>query len=477
MGQTDQVVAIPEATAPLTRPARIARYAAIAFFIALVARFFYLIHTWAIDVIFWDQFVFYLSAWDERGPWALFNRQHGPHRMGLGLNLMKLINDAFAWDQRVLAFFVGGVMLLAALAALWLKRRIAGPLQWHDIFIPLLILSGVQWELYASCVNLSHGALPLLLVMCIALALTLPGQLLKYLLIAALTFVATFTGFSFFCIVAVPAVLVVRAAAVVAEHRWRGGMVELAGISLCLIGCGLTAWSFFSDYVFEPAVPGFVFPHPRPWEYLEFMALSVSYLFGTRLAGINKLPGTGEMIYGCIVLAALVAAGIWSLRRIWRNRSGALGYVTLFLLLFSGAFLANMAIGRVCTGLQYAMTSRYTPLIMPAGVGLYLVVLQLRRPRLKIIAIGLLLATSGLASFRSPTRLMRHYVEGKTRWLEAYRRTGDYLQAERLSGFQIFPAPDAFGLDIPARVRWLQARELSFTRTRTTVPTSSPATE
>lgn len=446
--------------------------------VLLVVRFFWQIHTWAIDIIFWDQFAFYSGAWDGTNEWALFRWQHGPHRMGLGLNIMRLVNDAFAYDQRVMAFFVGGTMLLAAVSALWLRRRLIGDFHWYDIAIPLLLLSGVQWELYASCVNLSHGALPLLLVILIALCFTMRGHVLKYILIAALTYIATFTGFGFFCIVAVPGMLLVRMVALIAAKQ-KAARLEMTATILALAACGATAWSFFYDYVWEPSVPGFVFPHPRPWEYLEFMAATSAYLFGARFPGIGKVPGTGELFYGFIVLAAFSAAGVWCIRRIIKDREDRLAYVGLFLFLFSAAFLANMAIGRVCTGLEHAMASRYMPLVMPAGLGLYLVTLRLRRPSWRAIGVWLLLIAFAVGSFHSPGKLLKHYVRGKTNWLIAYRASGNYVLSEQHAGFQLFPAPVAFGFDIPERVRWLEKHQLSFTRGQplaasSTQPANSP---
>ena len=70
------------------------------------------------------------------------------------------------------------VMASAAATFLWLKQRLFGSLQWYDAIPVLMILSLKPMEIYFSCPNVSHGPLPLLLLILLCIALTLNTMLL-----------------------------------------------------------------------------------------------------------------------------------------------------------------------------------------------------------------------------------------------------------------------------------------------------------
>src|SRR5215211_6693108 len=59
--------------------------------VAVGYRFFALINTYAVNLLFYDQWDFYNPLFREQGLWDLFSYQHGPHRQGLGEIVIKIV--------------------------------------------------------------------------------------------------------------------------------------------------------------------------------------------------------------------------------------------------------------------------------------------------------------------------------------------------------------------------------------------------
>src|ERR1700738_904668 len=98
-------------------------------FVFYAVRIFRLISRYAVNVFFSDQWDFNTATLFQRHSlWQMFDWQHGPHRQGLGALFERMVDPLFGWNSRTESFVVGGVIVTAAICALWLRRRLYGDL-------------------------------------------------------------------------------------------------------------------------------------------------------------------------------------------------------------------------------------------------------------------------------------------------------------------------------------------------------------
>jgi hypothetical protein len=415
-------------------------------------RFFALTDRYAVNVLFWDQWDFLNAFFNPHSSWQIFTWQHGPHRQGIGFFLTGLVNDIFHWDQRAQAFAIAGVLVVAAVSALWLQFRIAGRLRWHDAVLPLTILAPMGIEVVANTPNVSHGVFPLLLVLLSCLAWTIRNPVAKYIPILILSFLATFTGFGVFMGIVTPMLLAFELWQACRRNDSRQAVY--AGCALAI--AGLTLAAFFHDYRPMPAVADFRFPDPNWRQYPVFVAIEFAMLCG--LAEANAVSiGAGSAT--ALVMVATATLLAW--RMVRDRQSVPLDQVVFLLVFFAILFAINAAIGRMSLGLGAAMASRYFPLLVPAGIGIYLLVSNSARPAVCCLSVFACIAIVAFAAI--PERGTTVYAamrDGKTKWAQAYRLTRDVAAAEQASGFKIYPRPAATRLE--HKLKWLEERKLSL---------------
>ncbi len=419
------------------------------------AQLFSAINRYAVDVPFWDQWDFYDAFFKPHGLWEMFSWQHGPHRQGAGFFLIWATNELTGWNQRGQAFMIGTVMVAAAVAALWLKRRLFGSLQWYDAIPALMILSLKSWEIYFNAPNVSHGALPLLLIILAGIAWTVGNPFLRYSLVTAANFLALFTGFGMFMGLITPILLTIDCYHSARSRKWHDLSMAGAALFCSIASIGL----YFHNYVFQPAADCFRFPDQRWYLYPVFMAIEFAVVI---------LPGshtsTRSMAIGLLALGILLymlAAAALRLRR--QDDHYRRSQILFFLLAFSLIFAANSAVGRLCFGLSIATNPRYVPLILPGVVGAYLFLLS--RPKLasrKLVMPILLCATVTTAVIPWQVKHSEGFRKGKAAWVWAYRLTGNVAHADKLSGYRIYPAPTWTGLD--RKLDWLRRHNYSLFR-------------
>ena len=445
-----------------------------------VYRLFRFIDRYSVDVPYWDQWDYYQAFVTPHTLWVIFAWQHGPHRQGIGFFLTWLVNELTDWNQRAQGFTIGLVMLSAALATLWLKRRLFGSLRWYDLIPVLFILSLRQWEIYASTPNVSHGAMPLLLVILSCLAWTVRNVYLRYGLVLILGFLATYTGFGMFVGMINP-LLLAADLWLARERRSRG---DLIAASVALLLAILSLASFYTNYLFAPAVNNFQFPDPNWHLYPAFMSLQFAGLFGRPSSGV------GRIVLGFMIMAGLLAILANSAVRLLRAAAqDTPARVIFFLLAFAMAFSANAAVGRLCLGLGAAGSSRYYPLLVPAALGLYFALLARPAGRTKDALILLLLSYTLFATMGvKEQRHAKSTFEGKTRWVAAYLESpqvqalaespqaGARLEKRRViavnkkADFKVYPLEnEKFAL----RLMWLRQHHYSFFR-KAVLPISRP---
>jgi hypothetical protein len=441
-------------------------------FLAASARIGLLIDRYAVNVLFWDQWEIWQAFFDDASAWELFRWRHGPHRQGLGFWLTRVVADLSGWNTRAEAFMIGAVTCASAAAALGLRVRLLGPLRWWDVALPILMLTPAQYGIYIHTPNVSHSALPLLLVLAAALVWTLRSQRWRLLSIAPLTFVAIHTGFAVFvglvtpCLVLVEAVRAAPRAGKSQEPRARepGSLGLALGV---LIASLLSLLYFFVDYPLDVVQP----PDRSALFYYRYAALMFANLFGIKgIAGAPLIVG-GFLLVGAVGTLALQIGPLFGAR----GKRLAVARSVFSLVGFSLAYGVAAAVGRGDLGLPGAQSSRYVPLVLPAFVGMYLYLAFLlervaadrgtalaRGARHAVMGAVVVATLAATIPMRAPeAQFMRVLSEDKREWAKAFRETGDIAAADRAAGRRIHPAsPEE--IHLREKLRYLQEHQLNL---------------
>jgi hypothetical protein len=195
---------------------------------------------------------------------------------------------------------------------------------------------------------------------------------------------------------------------------------------------------FLRGYQFNPAVDCFVFPWPRPWEYVPF----VGFIEGQPM-GLRPGPRWGTGIAAVVGIALLLGA-VWATLALWRrsDRSGERS-VTFVLVGFSALFALNAAVGRICLGPIAAASSRYVPYAIPLLLAAYLVMRTrpagpLRTTGLACFALLVVMPHLLAAPYRRHAEVL---ASGKRRWVACYLRSRSIEACDAEARFAIYPWP------------------------------------
>jgi hypothetical protein len=395
--------------------------------------FFSVINRYASNVLYYDAWDYYQPLFDERSVWAMFPRQHGPVRQGLGGVLLGVVAKATDWNTRADSFAVGIAIALALVAAFVAKKRMGIPLTPADALLPLLFLNLSQVESLVVVANPAHGAMPLLLGMLYVLAWTMPDRRWTYATVCVLNFFMIHTGFSIFIGLVTPALLLIDA-----YRNWRE-QHRIAWEPLAAFGVALLSLAiFFRGWVFEPSIDCFEFPHSRPLEYVWFVALMFA-----RFLGVVQAGDFGVFL-GTLLLIVLISVVVQHLIRLVRSpirdtRSIAIVALGTWTLIFC----ANAAVGRVCAGLGGAQMSRYATLMIPGFFALYLHIVTMAEPlRARVLPVfATLVVTLPLMNWRADIDFGRRYAAGKQQWVDCYRAAHDVTTCDAAVRFSVYPTP------------------------------------
>ena len=431
---------------------RAAAWIVFAAFVLMAARLASYVNRYTVNIVYWDQWDFLQGLFDGANPWTLFRWQHGPHRQGLGNLILAVLYPATSWNGRADAAASAVVLFFAGLAALWLVRRVCGPLRPWDAVVPLIFLTTSCAETYIVAPNLAHGPLPALLMVGYGLALTVRSHAVRCLTLVTLNFFAVNTGFTVFLGGITPVLLLVMASAPEVTGRERAAYA--AGIAACAGTLAL----FFHGLVPLSATDCFQFPHARPWEYLPYTGFVAARPFGFRAS-----PAPLRLMAGSA--AALVMAGFvaYATVRFVRTRGHpVLWAVTWSLTGFALLFAVASAVGRVCLGFESANASRYIPYMLPAVLALYLVV---RSYATRWPAAWLLVPVFVIACIAKELPRVSEfeggvYLKYKQRWRACYLATHDIAACDAWAGHAVYPNPEATHLQ--QKLDWLEARGYSL---------------
>lgn len=416
--------------------------------------------TWthSANVLFWDQWDIYEPLFRDEGAWERFNRQHGPHRQGLGSLVTGAIAPLTGWDVRYDALLSVGAMVLACAAGVMLARKCGVSTALSLAVVPLLGLTMRQFELWVGPANPAHSPLPVLLLLLYALAwfASSPGRRLA--LQVPLVVLMLFTGFGLFAAAVATGLLLLDGVLLLRDREWRGALGAVSALAVVSAGW----WLFFRGYVWDPADPSFRFPHERPLEYAGFAALMFAGYAGFK--AVNSL--VPALPLGAALLAALCWVG-------WKSGRRSLGApldrrpadaVVLFLVLATLLFCVNTAVGRIGMGWRAApYPSRYVALLFPGLLALFIAAQAQPHAWRRWGATGVLAfvaAWNGLLPGREIERISADFRQCRLVWRDTYLATGDKAAADaasaRVNGFAIHPGP------LTEKLEFLRERRLNF---------------
>jgi hypothetical protein len=325
--------------------------------------------------------------------------------------------------------------VLAAICALWLKHRLFGSYTFSDICIPLILFIPSQYETLFVTVNLSHGSMPLILILLYCLGWTVPTPLLRCSLILLINFLAIYTGFGIFLGIITPIALA-------ADYYWNQRHLKAAKYYLAasLVLSIASFGSFFIQYTFATAVDCSPNIFKAPWVYTQFVCLIFANSLGAR--GIETFHVMVGVILVLAMLAALVMIGRNFIMK--EEKRGPRDIIIAILILYCILFSLNTAYGRSCVGLEAAPESRYIIYMGLGLLGLYFYLLTIRKTELGLILLVVLtISLIGTIPIRSlDERAMEAYSFLKTKWRQCYLDISDIDQCNQLVGEGVYPDPE-----------------------------------
>lgn len=409
----------------------------------LMVRWFYLIDEYSVNLLFKDQWTFYTPLFEDQSLWQIFTRQHGPHRQGIGLILTKYISDWSHWNGRVESFAIGTLILIGTLLALWLKKKLFGKLHPYDIILITIGLSPVHHELFAYNSNLSHGAMPFLLLILYCISWVSSFKY-KYELILLLNFLMIFTGFGIFIGLLTPILFLIQKNIPFTKVK----LISYIGVSL------LSLVFFFYDYSFAPSQVTLEVVNVNVMDYIVFPLLSLGSFWSFEGYWPSILSG-GVSFLGLtyLFLSHLLKA---------KKRVLPTDLVIIALSGFTLLFVLASAVGRTPEGLDAAKQTRYAIYIAPGIIALYFYLCNLTTQNKNWLKLSffiiLLFPTFHTRNYKERMEVMK---AKKEKWALTYIQTESIDAANKEAQLIIYQTKDK-NATFKKRLEYLKANELNL---------------
>ncbi len=416
----------------------------------MAARLVRLVNRYAVDLLYLDQWDIWDGLFHHAGAWSLWRMQWGPQRQGLGEWLIALAAWLSGWNARAEPFVSIGILALCALVALATARSLRGRWSMADCLLPMVLLSVTLLPVMTVVPNVSHGVLPLLLVLLCGYAAQIARPRARALALAGSAALCAQTGFAWYmALIAVPLLLLLLLGAVRAR---RPVVYLLVGLAVLLASLAI----FFHDFKVAPAVACMV-PDPHPFRYLQFV--------GIMFLRAGDLSPAWASALGYVAVAFALGLLFWSgWRTVVTAGEDRLGTTVFLLSAFSLLFAANAAIGRVCLGVQAGGAERYVPYTMAVIVAAYFFVsmgpgLGRLRPAVLVGCFAVLVGKE-LVLVRSSMAEAGHYTEIKTSFRKCY--LGGATLETCSARWPIHPDPK--GTHLQEKLDYLRAHRLGLFR-------------
>ena len=314
-----------------------------------------------------------------------------------------------------------------------LKQRLTSKLTRWDAAIPLVLMNPLQVETVEIVPNLSHSALPLFLLLAFANCWISKATVWRFIAAPFIAGVALFTGFGIFVFAGALLVFCLEWIDTLRRRKPSTNNWRLVGLALLLA----TPVLFGIGYRWNPANPDLQFPHEPLYDYLVF----VDHLFGR----LFYLPKGLRPYAGFVVLMAVTATAGFALIRRWRVQDATATVSELFTIT-TLSFAIATAVGRVSFGSSGGGSSRYLTLALLAIFALHLLVATSKQTKaatmIHAILLALIATSYASSSVCAADSALTKQVD-KQRGLDAYQQSNDAVQATEVSGFQIYPNPEA----------------------------------
>jgi hypothetical protein len=409
----------------------------IAFSLACFIRLFVFIYQKSVNILFWDTWDTFDPLFQQKGVLDLALYQHDLHRMGLGAFVIHPLAELTHWNARADSYAVLGLIALAFMVALYLKKRLFGSFSAWDVILPIIFFTATQFEILIGAPDEAVMAMPLLLLLVYALVWTGKPGLLQYSLVVLLNFFLIYTGYGFLI-----APITITFLAVDTYHSFRMGSFvratqSLAAILLSFVSIGL----FLSGYRFGStgaACSGFKMSESI--KYPVFMAVSVAKFAGVDFT-LNRWAAVGLGLALVVVMFGLLCYQGLKVEssQIQENR---VARVCAILISFSLIFGASAAVGRTCLGMGSATSSRYMTMLIPAFVGLYFGIFSLQRKGRRTLALaGLLVIVSvgQLPYGKTDLGNIAYLSDQKEAWRSCYLQHEDIDYCNQTVHIEIYP--------------------------------------
>ncbi|MGH7996983.1 MAG: hypothetical protein ACREFX_11585 [Opitutaceae bacterium] len=407
------------------------------------------IHRYAVNMMYWDHWDMYQPFFHRKYWWDLFTFQFGPQLQGVGFLLTRALAGLSGWNSRWEAFGIHYTLAAAALIALLVCRRCGVRPVLALIAVPLLFFNAHEIGDFVAASDLSHGAMPVLLIVLYLAAWLLHDYRARLAAHAFLTFLLVFTGFGWVAALVAPAL-----AGAEAVQAWRAAERPRAACCLAAFAAMLGSWVLFFRYfrIDRMSYPPMQYYRGEPHRYLEFASLMIANFYGLPP---RVLP---SIVFGTAVLALLAFLVVWHALKIRRaGLARAPGHAAVFFLsAYALLYCALTAAGRLQLGLDQApAASRYVTLLIPAALAPLLHLGTVRRRGAGALAVLYALCLVPATVHRSAREraTIAWYHDGRSAWRTAYLATHSEAEADRMSHFQVYPGSVAGRLDFLERHR------------------------
>jgi hypothetical protein len=385
----------------------------------------------AVDLLYADQWNYYAPLFAGASPLEAFLWQTGIHRLGVGALFTAAVAQASHWSTRAEALLVAGLFVLNTMLALVLCWRLNRCVRVLDVVIPLLNLNLFQYEALVVIQDASIGALPITFLLLCALALTISRTQLRYpgLVISAL--LGLYTGYGLLLGAAVPAVLFWLAVCEPAQRRH-----ALAAGILVLLGLA----SFFIGYDTRAAVAQTSCGPASAADIAQFWALMWNASFQLNYRGVA----------GLVIPAGIVVGAGVTLVNGLRGCDPRRTFPLLLLFAYSLFFSLLTAAGRICFSVEGALAPRYVSYLVPAFVGLYLVLAGNKdsaiSSHLAVLYVVVVTFVSAANSQYLTVAPVDHALRAE-KWRTCYLSTEDAARCDAEAGLTLIPGgPTPAGL-------------------------------
>lgn len=419
---------------------------------------------YTVDILYQDMWVFYAPYFNDQGYFQAFVRQHGPHRMGVGLVYEGIVMKSTGWNVRTLAQSVTFVLLGSAVLHLVALHRQVRRLSIGDAVIPIWLMSERLGEHVVVWPSTSHSFFALLFLSVIALSLTANSPAVRWGVTSLVVPLTVFTGFG----VLVGPVLVVVVVSEVIRTGWR--RVHTVACIVLIVTYAGYFWNF--NWSFTQRFSGGRLRSARSWgDSLLFASYMVASLLGVRKTGMLAV------IAGLLGITAFVGVVMLAFVKLAQgNKCGLRTSGPLLLCLYTLTYVGAASVGRQpWFGPQAAFQPRYLAGVVPGLLGLWWLVRDRAersctstKRRLLLGAAAIVLAIPALTV--PEKKLFHRTCIQKRVWLREYLETGDVESANEASMGDLLTSQADRRQEsrklLDRRIEYLRDRRLSFFRDR-----------